>query len=130
MRGRGRIWLYLRVLPLVLLACNAESRHLVAQTLEQILFGPSCEIVECGTQAKAPGAQGHQTAAAVQTVSGAAALPGTVTPIFGLCLLMRFIPSRAIQVGYADRDNRSRAPPIPFQNAFFVGQENRSWTTL
>jgi len=54
MGRQGGIWLYLRVLPLVLLACNSESRQLVAHTLEQLLFGPSCASV-CAVQTHSAG---------------------------------------------------------------------------
>lgn len=118
MRERGRIWLYLRVLPLVLLACNSESRHLVAQTLEQILFGPSCTVLDCGAQAKASaGANGHP-ANALQTASGSGTLPGGVAPIFGLWLIIATTLRQLEQARRTDKDNGSRAPPIPLLNAF------------
>lgn len=119
-RGIGRVWLYLRVLPLVLLACNSESRHLVAQTLEHILFGPSCALADCGAQAKAAGTQASYPANAAQVESGLEALPAAFRLTFGLWLLSMPILERLEPARRTDRNNPSRAPPIVLQGAIFT----------
>lgn len=119
-RGVGRVWLYLRVLPLVLLACNSESRHQVAQTLEHIFFGPSCALADCEAQAKAAGTQASPLASATQVESGLEALPAGFGLTFGLWRLITPILGGLEPTRRTDRNNPSRAPPSGFQGAIFT----------
>ncbi|MBF6594953.1 MAG: hypothetical protein IVW51_10975 [Thermaceae bacterium] len=108
MGRKGGIWLYLRVLPLVLLACNSESRQLVARTLEQLLFSSSCSV--CGIQTHSPGPTLTHSAVSLPSLPSLA-WPTVMALISGLVWLgMAFVQpprlaSRRVVVC------QSRAPP-------------------